>query len=139
MLSQAIHTLNPVALIVVSIIGFAIGGLWYSPLLFAKAWMAEMKFTEESMKRSGSGLIMFGAFILTILTVLALAMLASALQIRDAAGGAKLGLFAALGFVFSRTAMGALFERRSRRLYRIQFGHDLIFFVVTGAILGVWR
>lgn len=44
-ITPMIHTLmslNYVAVVVVAIIGFLLGWLWYSPLLFAKPWMAEM-------------------------------------------------------------------------------------------------
>ena len=45
-----------VAILVVTIASFLFGWLWYSPLLFAKAWMAEMKFTPEKMQAAKPGM-----------------------------------------------------------------------------------
>lgn len=42
--------LNYVHVLVVTIAGFLLGWLWHSPVLFGKAWMAEMKITEEMAK-----------------------------------------------------------------------------------------
>ena len=49
---QSILSLNYVAVLVVAVIGFMLGSLWFSPFLFAKAWMAELKITEAMMKES---------------------------------------------------------------------------------------
>jgi hypothetical protein len=47
---NAITHLNYLAVLGTALVGFMLGWLWYSPLLFAKAWMAEMKITEATMK-----------------------------------------------------------------------------------------
>ena len=43
--------LNYLAIIAAAISTFVIGGLWYSPAVFGKAWMRENGFTEEDMKK----------------------------------------------------------------------------------------
>ena len=42
-------TLNFWAILVTVVVSFAIGGLWYSPLMFANAWMAEHGYKEEDL------------------------------------------------------------------------------------------
>ena len=44
--------LNIWAVLVAALSTFLIGGLWYSPAVFGKAWMKENGFTEESLKNS---------------------------------------------------------------------------------------
>ena len=39
---HAIMRVNYLAVIVVAIVGFMLGWLWFSPVLFVKAWMEEM-------------------------------------------------------------------------------------------------
>jgi len=46
-----ISTLNFLAIGVSAISSFILGGLWYSPLMFGKAWMEETGITEETAKR----------------------------------------------------------------------------------------
>src|SRR6266849_5244088 len=54
------HNLNWLAILVAAISTMVVGFLWYSPLLFAKAWMKEMGYdpndkakTEEMKKSAG--------------------------------------------------------------------------------------
>ncbi|HNV31146.1 MAG TPA: DUF1761 domain-containing protein, partial [Cyclobacteriaceae bacterium] len=66
--------LNYLAILVAALSTFLIGGLWYSPALFGKAWMKENGFTEESMK-GGNMVKIFGlAFILGLIAAVNLAM-----------------------------------------------------------------
>src|SRR5690349_16185250 len=43
------------AVLVAGIAIFILGGLWYSPVLFAKRWVALMGKTEEELKAAASG------------------------------------------------------------------------------------
>jgi len=45
---------NYVAVLVCAVVTFLLGGLWYSPVLFAKRWVALVGLTEEQMKKGGS-------------------------------------------------------------------------------------
>ena len=44
--------INYLAIIVAAIIYYVGGAIWYSPLLFAKSWMAAVGLTEEKMKEA---------------------------------------------------------------------------------------
>jgi hypothetical protein len=137
---NAIKSLNPLAVIVVSIIAFVFGGLWFSPLLFAKAWMAEVKITPESAKAAGWGKSrMAAAFLLTVVSTFALAVLLAAHGTCSPLKGARLGLFVGAALVGARKATTDLFEMRSLRYFLIVSGHDVAQFTLTGAILAVWR
>ena len=43
-------SVNYFAVLVAALVTFVIGGIWYSPAVFGKAWMQENGFTEESLK-----------------------------------------------------------------------------------------
>lgn len=45
------ETLNFIAVVASAVSAFIIGGLWYSPLLFGKAWMNEMGLTEADLQQ----------------------------------------------------------------------------------------
>ncbi len=65
---------NYLAVLVVALSTFMIGGLWYSPAVFGKAWMKENGFTEENMKGRNMIKIRGAAFILGLIAAFNLAM-----------------------------------------------------------------
>lgn len=123
------------AVIVAGLAGFGIGGLWYSPVLFAKPWMKENGFTEEQIGKDDMAPIMGGAVALTVLCAYSIARL----LVRGGGweAGAKTGLLVGAA-VACALAIGYLFERKSLNLWLINAGHWLVSFVAMGAIIGAW-
>ncbi len=138
---QAILTLSPVAVLAVALLGFCLGAIWYSPLLFVKAWMEEMKITPESAKAGSGrfGRVMAGAVLCTVVSTFTLAALLAAHRVQGVLKGAELGLLVGAGLVAAREGTNALFEGRTLRHFLITAGHDVALCVVQGAILAVWR
>jgi len=58
--------INYWAVLVSALAVFVIGSIWYSPVLFANAWMKEQGFTREGMAK-GSTLKIFGISFLLML------------------------------------------------------------------------
>jgi len=127
--------------VVVAIAGFFLGWLWYSPVLFAKSWMAEMKISPESIKEGNYNMPkLFGtALILTLMSTFALAWLITALHSESAFKGEELGAMVGLLLVGTRLTNGGLWEQRSCRLLAITIGHEVVLFTMQGAILAAWR
>jgi hypothetical protein len=141
-MTHAITTLSPIPILVVAILCFLIGGLWYSPILFGNAWLKEMKATKESMMAANAGQMprIFGyTFLLTLVSTVALATLLEANHFRSPIKGAEMGLFVGAGLVAAREGANALFERRSFRHFLIVAAHDVVLLTIQGAILAVWR
>jgi hypothetical protein len=137
---QAISHLNWIAVLVVTVIGFGLGAVWYS-LLFGKAWAQEIKLTPEMMEahRRRTGAVMSTAFLLNVLSTFTLAVLISAHHVAGADKGAELGLLVGVGLVAARQGTNMLFESRSLRHFLIVAGYEVLMCTVQGAILGVWR
>ena len=117
---------------------FLLGGLWYSPWLFGRAWMKEMGFTDESLKAGGNvGRIMGLSFLLELIMAFNLAAFIGP------KASLSFGLFAgvAAGFGWVALSLGVtyLFERRSLRLFLINGGYHGVAFTIMGAILGGWH
>ena len=53
---------------------FVLGGLWWSPLLFQRAWMRANGFTEEKLKEGSMAKIFGVSFVLTVVMAFNLAM-----------------------------------------------------------------
>ena len=138
---HAITSLSPLAVIVVALLGFGLGAVWYSQALFGKAWMAEMNITPETV-RANSGrapMMMGGAVLFTLLSTFALAALVAAHHVAGPAKGAELGFFVGAGLVVAREGTNALFESRTLRRFLIVSGYDVVQLTMQGAILAVWR
>ncbi|MES2826590.1 MAG: DUF1761 domain-containing protein [Bacteroidota bacterium] len=131
-------TLNWAAIVAATIAGFLIGGLWYSPLLFAKAWMKENGFTEEGMKNSNMGKIFGLTFLFSFIMAFNLAMFLNDSK-TDAAWGATAGFLAGFGWVAMAIFINGQFERKTTRYMLINAGYMTVTLTVMGLILGVWR
>jgi Protein of unknown function (DUF1761) len=133
---ESVH-INFAAVIIAALSSFAVGGLWYSPLMFAVAWMKECDLTEEQAKRASMGRI-FG--------LSALAALVMAFNLAAFIGpkaSLSFGLFAGaatgIGWVAMSLGVIYLFEQRSLRLWLIDSGYQVVSYTLMGGLLGVWK
>lgn len=129
---------NIPAVIVAAIAPFVLGGLWYSPMLFGKAWMKENDFTDEDLQQ-GSPVRIFGfSFLFFLVMSVNLAMFLATPE-TDFTFGVLAGFLAGFGWVALSVAVIALFERRSWKYIAINGGFIVAAFLLMGAILGLWR
>ncbi|GGK57064.1 DUF1761 domain-containing protein [Rufibacter glacialis] len=135
-ISTALQDLNWLAVLAAAFSTFLIGGLWYSPLLFAKAWMRANKFTEQEMGNPNMAFIFGLAFVLSFFMALNLALFIGA---GDTAFGATAGFMAGLGWVALAMGVISLFERRPLSYVLTNGGYMTVAFTVMGAILGGWN
>jgi hypothetical protein len=128
---------NFAAIFVAALMSFAIGGLWYSPLLFARAWMKEAGLTEQQTKEAPMGRI-FG---LAAVASLVMAFnLAAFIGPKASLGfGLFAGAAAAIGWVAMSLGVIYLFEQRSLKLWLINSGYQVIAYTLMGGLLGVWK
>jgi len=130
-------TINYLAVFVAALSAFAIGGLWYSPLLFQRAWMRANRFTPADVAGGSMAGIFGPAFVFAVVMSLNLAMFLNAPDTTPAwgaAAGALSAVWVSLGI-----ATVALFERRPFAYTAINGGYWLVSFTVMGTILGAWR
>ena len=130
--------INYLAVIVAALSTFLLGGLWYSPLLFGKAWMRANKFSEEDLQ-SFSKARMFGwSFVFSLIMAVNLAMFLAAPN-TNLTWGMTAGALAGFGWVAMAIAIIGVFENRSWAYILINGGYMTVAFVVMGAIIGAWR
>lgn len=129
--------INWLAVIVAGLSAFMIGGIWYSPLLFANAWMKDSKLSTEEIKSGNKGKIFgfTGLFSIVMAANLA-AFLAT--PVTTVTWGAEAGFLAGV-WTFCAIAIHSLFELRSWRHIFINGGYSLVSLTVMGVILGAWR
>lgn len=129
--------LNYFAILVAALSTFMIGGLWYSPAVFGKAWMKENGFTDENMKGRNMVKIFGTAFILGLIAAVNLAMFIGSEN--DPAMGALWGFLAGAGWVATFIGTHYVFENRSLRLFLINAGYSIVALTVMGVILAAWK
>jgi uncharacterized membrane protein len=131
------NELNWLAIIVSAISAFALGGLWYSPVLFVKVWMRETGITEESTKSSNMAKIFGLSFLLAMLAAILLGLFLG----HDAGGGvgALSGFLIGLGTIFTFLGITYLFERRSLAHFLVNASYGVAALTLMGFIIGVWQ
>jgi hypothetical protein len=140
-------TINWLAVLVAGISSFVVGGIWYSPGLFGKAWMKDNNFTEEAIKRGNKGKIFGFTFIFSLLMAANLGMFLADPAVScptdcvpkvDLAWGATAGFLAGI-WTFCAIAIHSLFELKPWRLILINGFYSVVALTLMGAIIGVWR
>jgi hypothetical protein len=128
---------NHAAVITAALLSFAIGGLWYSPILFAKPWMRECGL-NEAQARSAPMARVFG---LSALAALVMAYNLAAFIGPKASFGFGLFAGAATGIGWVAMSLGViyLFEQRSLKLWLINSGYQVVSYTVMGGLIGAWR
>jgi hypothetical protein len=129
--------INYMAVIVAALSSFVVGFLWYSPFLFAKAWMREAGISEEKIKQAN----MFKVFGLSFLLTLIICFNLAAFLGPDAGftWGMTAGALAGIGWVAASLGVLYLFEGRSFKLFLINAGYQAVTYIVAGGIIGVWQ
>jgi ABC-type spermidine/putrescine transport system permease subunit I len=130
--------INHWAVLVCAVANLALGALWYSPILFYKAWMKENDFTEEDVKKVNPAKVYGLTLILSLIISYNLAFFLADGK-TDMAWGATAGFLAGFGFSSLIFTVVALFEQRSWKYILINGGYITVYFTLIGFILGAWR
>lgn len=146
-MTELFSELNYVAVLVATLAGFFFGWIWYTPGLFGGTWSREMGVTPEQMEADKPRMpqLIACSFLFTAVSSVGLAVVLEALagpdliSQMDAATGAMWGGLLGSMVVGARLLNAAVYENRSPRLLRITVGHEIVLFVIQGAILGAWR
>ena len=130
--------LNHLAVFVCALMSLVIGGLWYSPILFFRAWQKETGLSDEQIAKANP----LKTYSLTLL----LAWIVSynlAFFLGDSKTnwkwGLTAGLLAGVGWVVTMFVIISLFEQRSFKYMLINSGYITVYFALIGFVLGIWR
>jgi hypothetical protein len=138
---MALPHLNFLAILVSGIAIFLLGGLWYSPVLFAKPWVRLMGKTEEEL-RAGAGNMAASyaaVFLCALITAFCLAVVLNHLQVLTIGHAVCTAVVCWLGFAGATSFGSALFSGTPRGLWLINSAYNLVAFVIAAVILAVWR
>ena len=125
---------NYLAVVVAAISSFVLGGLWYSPVLFGKAWMRESGFDESKAGHPGK---VFGlAFIFSLIAAFCFASLVGpspALMV-----AIHYALIVGIGFVAMSFGINYQFSNQSTLLLLIDGGYHIAQFLIFALVYAFW-
>jgi hypothetical protein len=130
--------INHLAVALCAISSLVIGGIWYSPLLFSKAWQKESGLSDDQLKKANRIKIFCITLLLAFLMSYNLAFFLGDAK-TDWQWGLTAGFLAGFGWASFSLAVISLFELRSLRYILINGGYITIWFSLIGFILGTWR
>ena len=116
--------LNIAGIITATFTGMALGGLWYSPLLFGKQWMAAINKTPETIGTPTGP--MMGSIVASLLTATGISILYSFIAVEQLIDAIKIGLCLGVLIVFPALLSDNLFCGWGTRLLVIQSGYRIL-------------
>ena len=133
---------NFLAVFVAAIAAFAVGAAWYSPLMFADAWMKAHGHTKEILevmkRRKNPTQAMAISFVCWLVTAFVLSVLAVWTGVDDIGEGISLGILVWLGFAATLGLVANSFSDKPLSAFAIDTGYHFVALALTGAIIGAW-
>lgn len=132
---------NWLAIIVAAVGAFLIGGLWYSPLLFARQWMAAHAHSPDDVARmKADAPRAYGiSFVAFLVMAFILQMVLNHVDAHTWLSGALWAAHLWLGFAVTIGLMANVYSGKKLSVFLIDAGYQLVYFLVMGAILGAWH
>jgi hypothetical protein len=132
---------NWLSILIAAIVAWLIGALWYSPLLFAKAWAQAHGYTPEKLAsmQAKAGRAYAGSFVAFLVIAGVLHLFLNHLGANSVQHGAGWGFHAWLGFALPIGFISYLYSDKLIATFLIDTGYQLVYLTAMGAILGAWR
>ena len=128
---------NWLAVVAAALSSFVIGGLWYSPAMFLKAWQRGAGLTDAQLQGGNPAKIYGGAFVLSLIASAVFAMFLGPKP--EVVFATSAGFAAGLCWVAASFGINYLFERKSLTLFLVNGGYHTVQFTVIGLVLGLWK
>lgn len=129
---------NHLAVFGCAVFSLVLGALWYSPLLFGKAWQNEVGLSDDELRKINPAKVYGLSFLLAWIMSYNLAFFLGD-NSTTWQWGIGAGLLAGVGWAAAMYVTISLFEQRSLKHILINCGYITIYFTLIGFILGVWR
>lgn len=128
--------INYIAVLVAAIIHMILGMVWFAMLI--GPWLRAAGRTREDMQKRGVGAMYITSFVLALITAYVLAGLIHYAGARTLWEGTVTGFWVWLGFSAAMAYPEYLFSGRSKALFIINAGYQLLSLLAMGALLAVW-
>jgi hypothetical protein len=128
-------------IVVAAAAAFALGALWYSPILFGKVWIAANGLTAEKVEamRASAPRAYAVSFLCNLVMAAALCVLLRRIGVVSWMTGAKLGALVGFGFAATLGLTANVYSDRKISAWAIVAAYQVSYLVLMGTILAAWR
>jgi len=130
--------INHLAVFVCALLSLVVGAVWYSPLLFFKAWQRETGLSDEQVARANPLKTYSSTLVLAWIISYNLAFFLGDRK-TNWRWGVVAGLLAGVGWASTVFTIISLFEQKSLKYMLINCGYVTVYFALIGFVLGIWR
>ena len=132
--------INYLAVVAAALATMVLGALWYG-LFFGKLWMKLHGYTPEQLgeMQKGMGKTYGLSFVAYLVMAVVLAILVAYTGVSTGTEGAWLGFLCWLGFAATIGLTANLFSDKPFGTYALDAAYQLVYLVVMGVILALWR
>ena len=122
-----------------TVLAFALGMLWYSPVLFARPWMAGHGYTEDDLEGMEEGMGATYALSFVCWFVMAMILAVVARHFGEGVGSTlHTGVLLWLGFSATTGLMNNRFSDKPLGLWLIDAGYQLGSIGLMAIVIGLW-
>lgn len=134
-------SVNYVAVLVATLSTMVVGSIWYTPKVFGNAWIRLAKLDKKHMEENGMKpiLITLAVSLVTAYVLAHVAFLSNAyFKNSFMQDSLTTAFWVWLGFTAARIITHDSFEGRRKKLTLLTISHELVTFLVMGAIIGAF-
>jgi hypothetical protein len=124
--------------VITAVLSMIVGFVWYSPMLFANAWMKELGLTMEKIG-NGPGV---GYLVATLSSAILGAAVATVIKFTNTTtvvDALAWGLIIAVGFIGTSFATNYVFAQKSKKLFLIDAGYFMVVVMIAAVLASVIR
>lgn len=129
--------INYFAVLTAAVISFLLGGLWYSPVLFGRTWLAGIGKREDQLGSPIPAMVI--NLVAAFVTAIVIAALVSGLNLQAPGEAVVLGLAIGIGVVAASMASDFAFNRFPISLFFVEAGYRVVLTVLMSVVLTLWR
>lgn len=129
---------NWLGVVVCVAINMVAGFIWYHPKVFFSSWWAGIGRSLDEHTDSSPVIFVF-TIIAAFVEGVFVSFLLAAMRSTTVGSGLLAGLLIWVGFVATTHLVNNLFAGRPWRVWAIEVGNHLVYLLICGVILSVWR
>lgn len=131
---QGLEYINWLGVFLAALSAFLLGGLWYAPFLFGKAWQKASNISDSDVQSGHPAIVFGGSFVLAFIAAFVFALFLGPNP--GLSFGTSAGFAAGLFWVASSFGINYLFEKKNVALFLINGGYHTVQFTLYGLIIG---
>lgn len=142
MITDALAELNWLAVVVGALIYFALGALWYSPMLFGKQWQRSIGWDPEQRPPEMKATTYVVPLVAYLVMAVAVGLLAAATGADTIGEGVVLGLVLGIGLSLMHTLVDATFDPNKPQpwtWFAINGSYHALGLLIVAIIVAAWR